>query len=130
MAAKMQDIKTFQMDYQLSYILHSTTYEQNHQEGNNMFGDTLGDNFGHNFVQQMGVGFRARLEEAHDFMHGWFGGHYNMMIGSRNAGDVFASLGIEAPPSTDGTMNIVQVAAFDPVFFFHHTYVDYIYAEW
>ncbi len=78
----------------------------------------------------MGLGFRARLEGIHDFIHGYFGGHGVMSVGNNKATKVYAALGITDAPYMDGTMNVVQLAAFDPVFWFHHTYVDYIYAEW
>jgi tyrosinase len=29
-----------------------------------------------------------------------------------------------------GEMSNVPVASFDPVFWYHHSYVDYLYAEW
>jgi hypothetical protein len=30
----------------------------------------------------------------------------------------------------NGEMNNVPAAPFDPVFWYHHCYVDYLYAEW
>jgi hypothetical protein len=78
----------------------------------------------------MGLGFRTRLEEVHDYFHLWFGGHLPYMVGNLDASKVFEDLGIIDVFSYDGAMNLVPIAAFDPVFYFHHAYVDYIYAEW
>lgn len=69
-------------------------------------------------LQQNSLGFRAILESLHDFLHTWIGGS-KVLISS--TGQVSVDV---------GEMNNLAIAAWDPIFFFHHSYVDYLYAEW
>jgi tyrosinase len=46
--------------------------------------------------------FSAQLEDQHNFIHGWVG----------------------------GSMSIVPIAAFDPIFFAHHTMIDRLWYMW
>jgi hypothetical protein len=44
--------------------------------------------------------------------------------------DFVESLGLNFMDQNSGDLNSVPDSAYDPLFFYHHTYVDYMYAEW
>ncbi len=56
--------------------------------------------------------FSTRLQDLHDFVHGWAGG---TEPGNENVG---------------GDMGNIATAAFDPIFWAHHTMIDRLWYEW
>lgn len=59
------------------------------------------------------------LEEIHGEFHLWIGGVTTTLPN-----------GTASPVPIEGDMASLSTAAFDPIFFFHHSFVDYMYAEW
>lgn len=58
------------------------------------------------------VDFSAQIENIHDFVHPWAGG-----IDPQDA-------------NTGGDMGMIPVAAFDPLFYAHHTMIDRLWYLW
>lgn len=56
--------------------------------------------------------FSGQVQDVHDFIHGWAGGKD------------------PADPNAGGDMGVVGTAAFDPLFWAHHTMIDRLWYEW
>lgn len=57
--------------------------------------------------------FSDELSNLHGWVHGWVGG-----------------MGIENGREVGGDMGMIPTAAFDPIFWLHHTFVDKIWWQW
>lgn len=91
------------------------------------------DNNGNTALAQMNLGFRSRLEGVHNFMHDYFGDYVPWTLKDLSWPDICEEIECSAMENTYmllSDMSDVPSAAFDPIFWFHHTYVDYIYSEW
>jgi tyrosinase len=56
--------------------------------------------------------FSTRIQDVHDFIHGWVGGTD------------------PTNPNVGGDMGNIGTAAFDPIFWAHHTMIDRIWYQW